>query len=92
MAKRDRDALLEDFKRNRRNRRVEEWLGLLAAWGVEVRLAAKEGYVVRKGSHTYTLPHPHGGDRALKLPYAQALLRLLDDVKAELELEGEGHD
>lgn len=89
MAKRDRGALLQEFARQRRNRRVADWLDLLEAWGFEVRRATKEGYVVRRGHRTYTLPDPHGGDRALLLPYATDLLRMIEDVKAELETEGE---
>lgn len=51
-----------------------------------MRKATKEGSVWRKGSHTLTLPSPHGGDRVLHPGWVGLVIRTIE--AAEITEEG----
>ncbi len=87
MAPEDKHELLAALKRNKRNRRVEDALRILTAFGFSYRPATKEkGGVWRRGSFTVTLPFPHGrGDRSLAPTYLSLIIRVIELAEASHE-------
>ena len=86
-AKESPEESLKQFKRNKRNRSVKDWLGLLLSLGWKVRIASKEGYVLKCGSVSLTLPDPHGSDKVIKVGMAGTILRQIDAANLEQEIE-----
>ncbi len=85
----DKNDLLSDLKRNKKNRRLDEVCKVLRAFGFTERKASKEGSLWRKGSVTLTLPTPHGGERILKVPYVGLVVREIEKAEA-METAEEG--
>lgn len=80
LAPKDKRRLLADFKKNKRNRTVDEAQDLLTLFGFEYRAASKEqGGVWKRGIHTLTLPMPHGrGDKSLLPAYVSMVIRVIE--------------
>lgn len=80
MAPKDKRRLLAEFKKNKRNRTVEEAQDLLTLFGFEYRAASKEqGGVWKRGTYTLTLPMPHGrGDKSLAPAYISMIIRVIE--------------
>jgi len=89
MAKRTPTEQLQWFRQNKRNRKLGEWLELLELFGWEVRTAAKEACVCKKGTHTLTLSFPHGGDPVVKIGMASCILREIDLAEIEATEDGD---
>lgn len=84
MAPKDRNKILAAFKRNKKNRRIQDAQELLAAFGFQYRPATKElGGVWKRGSLTITLPLPHGsGDKSLAPRYISLIIRIIELAEA----------
>jgi hypothetical protein len=82
MAKESPAQLLEQFRKNKHNRKVEDWVQLLRSLGWTIRKATKEGFACQHGSHTLTLVKPG----STVYPYlATRILREIDLVLLEKE-------
>jgi hypothetical protein len=84
LAPRDKHKLLAEFRKNKKNRSVDEVQELLAAFGFQYRPARKEqGGLWRRGMFTVTLPQPHGSrDRSLKPAYISIVIRIIEAAEA----------
>jgi hypothetical protein len=91
LVSRTREQLLDEFRRNKRNRTLEEAQHLLTLCGFRHRPGRKEGGGVwYRGSFTTTLPKPHGKrDRVLAPKYIARILTLIDMADAAEEGEDE---
>jgi hypothetical protein len=81
MPKPKKEDLLEDLRRNKRNRGLAEVTDVLRAFGWTCREASKENphSMWKKGTLTLTLPTPHGrGDKSLKPAYVTLVVRLIE--------------
>ena len=91
----DKAEILDDLRRNKRNRSVAEAGSVLAAYGFRDRPARREGTVWSRGTTTLTLPNPHGrGDKSLFPKYVSLIVRKIEEAealeegRAESETEG----
>lgn len=81
-----KEQLLEEFKRNKRNRELEEAQDLLERWGFSYRPAKKEqGGVWMRGGQTITLPRPHKG-KPLAAAYIKLIIEVIEAAEAEDEI------
>lgn len=81
-----KEQLLEEFKRNKRNRELEEAQELLQRWGFLYRPAKKEqGGVWMRGGQTITLPRPHKG-KPLAAAYIKLVIEVIEAAEAEDEI------
>jgi len=85
MARETPEKVLAEFRRNRRNRKVEEWLYLLKLHGWVLRKDAKKHYVLSCGRHTLTVTKPHGPDGVIMIGMAATILRQIDAANADKE-------
>ena len=96
MARKTKEELLEDLRRNKRNRQLEEAQRVLALYGFSCRPGAKEqGGVWQKGRHRVVLPKPHGNrDKVLGQAYVRIVIEVIDaaEVDASIREQGEGAD
>lgn len=81
MAKKDCETLLQELRRNKRNRAVKEVEKVLEACGFRYRSTKKEGNLWSSHGVILTLPNPHGGDMVLKLPYVVQVIRKIEEAK-----------
>jgi hypothetical protein len=89
LARQTKEELLEDLKRNKRNRSLEEAQDLLHAWGFRPRPAKEQGGVWMRGGQTLTLPRPHKG-RPLGVTYLKLVIQVIEAAEAEDELKRQG--
>lgn len=75
-----RSRLLDDLRRNKRNRSLKEVEAVLEEFGFSRRDAAKEASVWSRGRSTLTLPNPHG--KPLKTPYVRLVVRIIEQAEA----------
>lgn len=85
----DKDELLMDLKRNKKNRSLKEICHVLEAFNFTMRIAKKEGSFWQRGSVTITLPNPHGGDPVLKTHYVALVIRQIERAE-DMESASEG--
>ena len=90
MARQTKEQLLEDLRRNKRNRSLEEAQDLLHAWGFSPRPAKEQGGVWVRGSQTLTLPRPHKG-KPLGVTYLKLVIQVIEAAEAEDELRRQGN-
>ena len=86
LARQTKEQILEDLKRNKRNRSREEAQDLLERWGFSYRPAKEQGGVWMRGSQTLTLPRPHKG-RPLGVTYIKWVIEIIEAAEAEEELK-----
>jgi len=80
----NRRKLLEDLRRQKRNRSVKEAAAVLEAYGWTSREPSKEGSFWRKGELTLTLPDPHGsGDKSLHPRWVSLVVRMIEQGETE---------
>jgi hypothetical protein len=90
LVRKSREQLLEEFRRRKTNRTLEEAEGLLRAFGFSYRPGSKErGGVWQRGVFTLTLPRPHGGDKTLPPKYIGRIIQWIDMAEALAQTEGE---
>ncbi len=87
-----KSSLLSSRKRRKKNRRLNEVCDVLRAFGFSERKASKENSVWHRGSVTLTLPNPHGGDRVLKTPYVNMVVREIERAESIPAASGENED
>jgi hypothetical protein len=86
LARQTKEQLLEDLKRNKHNRSLEEAQNLLDCWGFSFRPAKEQGGVWVRGGQTITLPRPHKG-RPLGVTYVKLVIEVIEAAEAEDELK-----
>lgn len=84
MVRKSKEQWLKEFRRDKRNRNLEEVQDLLSLFGFTYRPGSKErGGVWQRGTFTLTLPKPHGGDNSLAPRYISLVLSVIDLAEAQ---------
>ena len=84
MVRKSKEQWLKEFRREKRNRALDEVQDLLIAFDFTYRPGSKErGGVWQRGSFTLTLPRPHGGDSALAPRYISIILNAIELAEAQ---------
>lgn len=86
MARNTKKELLEDLRKNKRNRKLEEAQELLKLYGFTGRAAKEQGGVWVRGQQTVTLPRPHG-TKPLAPTYIKKVIEVIEAAEVEEELK-----
>lgn len=81
-----KEELLEDLRRNKRNRTLEEAQKLLELYGFSYRAAKEQGGVWVRGGQTITLPKPHRG-KPLAPTYIKKVIEVIEAAEVEDEIK-----
>ena len=83
----ERQKLLDNLTRNKKNRSTKEVEKLLEAFDFVRRDASKEASVWSRGRSTLTLPNSHG--KSLKTKYVGIVIRIIREAEAADSREGD---
>jgi hypothetical protein len=89
MTQKDIGQRLEELKRNKANHSLAEIESLLRDAEFSCREGKGSHVVWCRGKQTLTLPRPHGGDKALKVPYVSEVIRRIEAAELEAQQESE---